>query len=537
MALYIDRNAPGSGLANLMAARGRQGDTELVHMTKPEVQRLMSTGLMSLNPKTGLPEYFLGSIFRGVKGFVKKLLKPKNIAAMLLGTVLTPIASSIIPAFGGGIAGRLLKGGLTGAFVGGATGALTGRPVGESIGYGAGTGALFSGLGELGRYGRKHVGPQPDDEFIKQYDDITGARKTFRGLSDFDIRDAARRVEPEARYRFGEKVDELYYPTSESALAQTLQQGVPETEVSSTYLEELGFDPKIMRQAANIPGSFEGLGGEALDISQLGPDVRNLPTVGRFTPTENIGAYALEGLGRYVPPEEVINIQAFKDTSRDWLGKPPKTIEDVKETVTEYYSPEGRGITGVIQPALQTASVMADVDAMEEQRKAYEEAEETSDDFLPEDFVPEDLPFNFRALQPPLTQEQIVALYTQGGVSPSAIGQSGRFFSDPTQIFAKEGGLLSLQDGGAFEGQIQGDGHGMQDNVMMPIKGGGIAAVSPKEYVVPADVMAMLGNGNADEGAEAMDGFISKFRKRKYGRDMQPPETDATKALQSLIIS
>ena len=77
----------------------------------------------------------------------------------------------------------------------------------------------------------------------------------------------------------------------------------------------------------------------------------------------------------------------------------------------------------------------------------------------------------------------------------------------------------------------------MQDNVMMPIKGGGIAAVSPKEYVVPADVMAMLGNGNADEGAEAMDGFISKFRKRKYGRDMQPPETDATKALQSLIIS
>ena len=42
MALYIDKNAPGSGLANLMAARGRQGDTELVHMTKPEVQRLMS---------------------------------------------------------------------------------------------------------------------------------------------------------------------------------------------------------------------------------------------------------------------------------------------------------------------------------------------------------------------------------------------------------------------------------------------------------------------------------------------------------------
>ena len=535
MALYIDRNAPGSGLASLMAARGQHGDTELVHMTKPEVQRLMSTGLMSLNPKTGLPEYFLGSIFKGIKNFATKFFKPKNIAAALLGTVLTPLISAVIPTFGGGILGRLLKGGLTGAFVGGATGAVTGRPVGESIGYGAGTGTLLTGLGELARYGRKYVGPQPDDKFIEQYDDITGARKTFGGLSDFDIRKAAKGMEPEGRYRFGEKVDELYYPTSESALAQTLKQGVPKT--GDTYLEELGFDPRVMRQAASIPGSFEGLGGEALDISQLGPDVRKLPEVGRFTPYENIGATTLEKLGTYIPEKGIRDITSFKDIDKDWWDKPPKTLKDVTETVTDYYSPEGRGIAGVALPALQTASVMADIDAMEEQRKAYEEAQETSDDFLPEDFVPEDLPFNFRALQPPLTQEQIVALYTQGGVSPSAIGQSGRFFTDPTEIFAKEGGLLSLQNGGAFEGQVQGNGHGMQDNVTMPINGGGIAAVSPKEYVVPADVMAMLGNGNADEGAKSMDGFISKFRKRKYGRDMQPPETDATKALQSLIIS
>ena len=67
MALYINRRAPQSGLASVLATRGRMGDTELVHMTKPEVQRLMNTGLMSLNPQTGLPEYFFGDIFRGVK--------------------------------------------------------------------------------------------------------------------------------------------------------------------------------------------------------------------------------------------------------------------------------------------------------------------------------------------------------------------------------------------------------------------------------------------------------------------------------------
>ena len=98
------------------------------------------------------------------------------------------------------------------------------------------------------------------------------------------------------------------------------------------------------------------------------------------------------------------------------------------------------------------------------------------------------------------------------------------------QALAAEGGQLEE----AFEGVVEGDGHGMEDNQMFKIKGGGLAALSPKEYVVPADVMAGLGNGNPDKGAHAMDGFISDFRTEKYGRDEQPPEIDGRKALQSL---
>ena len=74
----------------------------------------------------------------------------------------------------------------------------------------------------------------------------------------------------------------------------------------------------------------------------------------------------------------------------------------------------------------------------------------------------------------------------------------------------------------------------MEDNQMFKIKGGGLAALSPKEYVVPADVMAGLGNGNPDKGAHAMDDFISDFRTEKYGRDEQPPEIDGRKALENL---
>ena len=76
----------------------------------------------------------------------------------------------------------------------------------------------------------------------------------------------------------------------------------------------------------------------------------------------------------------------------------------------------------------------------------------------------------------------------------------------------------------------------MQDNVMFPItQKGGIAAVSPDEYVVPADVMAMIGNGSADAGANQMDNFIADFRTMKYGRPTQPPQMDGRRALQSLM--
>ena len=91
-----------------------------------------------------------------------------------------------------------------------------------------------------------------------------------------------------------------------------------------------------------------------------------------------------------------------------------------------------------------------------------------------------------------------------------------------------------MPQGMAGGGYVGGEGHGMEDNQMFKINGGGLAALSPKEYVVPADVMSGLGNGNPDDGAEKMDDFISDFRKEKYGRDQQPPEMDGRKTLENL---
>jgi len=105
---------------------------------------------------------------------------------------------------------------------------------------------------------------------------------------------------------------------------------------------------------------------------------------------------------------------------------------------------------------------------------------------------------------------------------------------------AKHGGLINLAHGGEFSGMVEGDGHGMEDNVYMPIKEGneqvGTLAVSPSEYVVDAYTMSALGNGNANEGAKVMDGVVESVRKKAYGTMRQPNEINGLQALKPMMM-
>jgi len=103
----------------------------------------------------------------------------------------------------------------------------------------------------------------------------------------------------------------------------------------------------------------------------------------------------------------------------------------------------------------------------------------------------------------------------------------------------KSGGLVTLAAGGEFSGIVPGDGHGMQDNVYMPIKEGeeqvATLAVSPTEYVVDSYTMAALGNGNPIEGAEVMDEVVENVREKAYGTNQQPNEISGLAALQPMM--
>ena len=108
-----------------------------------------------------------------------------------------------------------------------------------------------------------------------------------------------------------------------------------------------------------------------------------------------------------------------------------------------------------------------------------------------------------------------------------------------SEMAQEAGGIIGLAAGGEFSGRVPGNGHGMEDNVRMPIEENGkqvaTLAVSPSEYVVDSHTMAALGNGNTDEGANVMDKMVKQIRQKAYGTDKQPNEINGLAALKPLV--
>lgn len=91
-------------MAKYLASKGRNGDTMLAHITPSEARLLKAMGGSgTINPQTGLPEFFLKKLFKSVKKAVKKILKNpivRVIATVALATVLGPAAASVAGAAG-----------------------------------------------------------------------------------------------------------------------------------------------------------------------------------------------------------------------------------------------------------------------------------------------------------------------------------------------------------------------------------------------------------------------------------------------------
>jgi hypothetical protein len=85
--------------------------------------------------------------------------------------------------------------------------------------------------------------------------------------------------------------------------------------------------------------------------------------------------------------------------------------------------------------------------------------------------------------------------------------------------------------GAQTEGKINGNGGGMDDKVPGMIGDQQPVAVSPGEFIVPADVVSGLGDGSTDAGVEELHGMMDRVRSERTGMKQQPRPVNKAKVM------
>jgi hypothetical protein len=184
-----------SGIANFeevasrMSSYGRFGDDTVAHLQKGEIivpkalieqnpvlkesifnhlkelgiedpeRYVVGSSANSINPDTGMPEFFLGKILKGVKNIFKKVGKVLKKAAPTIGAILlTPVFGPVFGAALGSGLGTLVAGGsgkdaLKAALFAGVTGGITTGVTGgiDSLGTALNPSAMLKQAGTFGK--------------------------------------------------------------------------------------------------------------------------------------------------------------------------------------------------------------------------------------------------------------------------------------------------------------------------------------------------------------------------------------------------
>ncbi len=127
------------------------------------------------------------------------------------------------------------------------------------------------------------------------------------------------------------------------------------------------------------------------------------------------------------------------------------------------------------------------------------------------------------------TAKEKIDYFNAAGITPAQLLAAGTSPEDIAwmkseggyKVNAAQGGLMKLARGGSTGHYLQGDTDGMADEIATSIDGNQPAALSHGEFVVPADVVSHLGNGNSDAGAKKLYSMMDKIREARTGNKKQ----------------
>tara|TARA_R100000234_G_scaffold70086_1_gene43052 strand:+ start:10994 stop:11752 length:759 start_codon:yes stop_codon:yes gene_type:complete len=128
------------------------------------------------------------------------------------------------------------------------------------------------------------------------------------------------------------------------------------------------------------------------------------------------------------------------------------------------------------------------------------------------------------------TSEQAAGLQALNRANPAAQNRQGQPLVpiitpqpavQPAQQMAA-GGIAQLKQGRFLDGATDG----MADKKPAMIDNEQPAALSDGEFVIPADVVSHLGNGNSEAGAKVLEDMMARVRKERTGSEKQGKEID-----------
>ena len=487
MAEMINREAPLSGLSSLMAMKGRQGDTELIHMTKPEIAGLASLGKITINPDTGLPEAF------SFKQFLPALAGMAITAAT--GGATAPLfagSSFLLPALGAGATSAVVNKGDIGAvafdaLLAGAGGALAGASVGADT---------------AAKVGAPNVAK---DALAQTAINQTAADAALQG-ADVASRQAASNLA-------AQKV------TNEGVKTLVGGSSNPANFIAANTAQGATVAPNTALVAAPVPPVEANLGNTLVEI--LGGNPADKIGIGSITK----GGVARAGLGSL--PTAGLMATGTPTTGGGMVESMKVDTPEIAARKAAESSYGTRAADEVRQPAkadgLTTQEVLSSALGRSDPL-TYLSGSRPSNVSSPSNLYG--------------GPTGVVAMPARGagpvgGYVPQAA--SGGSLQD---LYEGMGGNIQTFKGLVEGGEIGADG--MSDDVEFEVIDGGEegpdnALLSKDEYVIDAHSVAALGNGSTDAGADRLDKFVANLRNKAYNKGEQPKQLNGLKELATLM--
>jgi len=553
--------------AHYLKTKGRNGDTELVHMTPDEVKGLQAIALrhggsLTINPDTGLPEAnFLKRALPTIAGI--------GVGAMTMNPMLgAAVAGGLTMATGGSLMQGLMAG--VGAY--GGAGMMSGlaeagatQIAAESASQATQQAAVSSGLTQMGGGSQLIAAPEGtlflpggSAENLVNLSPVTGAAPAGLPTAGLNVMPQMPILSSPAQaaeaLKSGALSADQYanfaqnyaqnVPAATGADTMTMAnlkrgvgigpQGFSPTNLATNVYDLVKKDPtKAVMAAAPLltnmeteksggPAGYQSDGyDERLKKYRLSPNYqayeapRPNPYYSAQYPT-----YAAEGgiMQSYQAGGPVERMSMANTAMNPQGGLYPMGMIDK----TQYATPTQRPVS---------AELVGEAPAYERSNPMLMASGGIAG-FAAGKYLPKGNPGIYRDIDPSTRglsakaaeEVQRKKLMGRFGIPMAEMPKTGiKSLGGDFSDVGAAGGTASLggySDGGRM---LKGPGDGMSDSIPASIGNKQPARLADGEFVVPADVVSHLGNGSTDAGARKLYSMMDKIRKARTGRKKQAP--------------